>query len=470
MKDIRLTEAAQWMHAKFAGEDKPITGVAIDSRALSENELFFALIGERSNGHDFIEEATRKRAAGVVVSQTVNSELPQLYVEDTCRALGNLARGYRKQFNLPMAAITGSYGKTTVKEMLARILAVEGPVLATQGNLNTGIGVPLTLVRLTPEHRFAVIEMGARKKGDIRYLMELANPTVALINNAGIAHIEIFGSENDVRNAKGELYAGLREDGIAVLNAEDPHLSYWQSLLRGQTVFTFGFGTTADLRISGVQSSNQDSHFKLHYQDQTLPIKLQALGEHNVRNSLAAAATALAMGASLHAVQEGLQLFTPVTGRLQFKKGNLNINININIIDDTYNANPVSMRAALAVLASQPDEKWFVMGDMLELGEHAETWHGDIGEEAKRLGVHRMFGIGKLTKNAIVAFGSNGKHYNDKSTLISELINQIQDLQKELHKNVTVLIKGSRGMRMEEVVAALQNVDGTQVSKENRVC
>lgn len=457
MRPIRLTQAARWMKAKFAGEDKPVTGVAIDSRQIAENELFFALVGERADGHDFVAEATRRNAAGVVVSQTVNSDLPQLYVEDTCLALGNLAKEYRKQFTMPMAAVTGSYGKTTVKEMLASMLAVDGPVLATKGNLNTEIGVPLTLMRLTTEHHSAVIEMGARKRNDIRYLMSIANPTVALINNAGIAHIEVFGSEQDVRDAKGELYAGLREDGIAVLNAEDPHLIYWKSLLRGQRVFTFGYGPKVDLRISNVHPTAEGSTFKLHYQDQTMAITLHAAGEHNVRNSLAAAAVALAMGASMHAVQVGLQQFTPVSGRLQFKTGTGNIKI----IDDTYNANPVSMRAALSVLASQTGEKVFVMGDMLELGEHAETWHCDIGAEAKRMGIHKMFGIGKFTTGAIAEFGMNGMHFQDKSSLIHEL-------KKNLHKDTTVLVKGSRGMRMEEVVTALQNLDDN--IRENRAC
>jgi len=469
ISSIGLQKAAAWMKATFSGEDKSFAGVAIDSRTVAENELFFALIGEKSNGHHFIEEVERRGAAGIVVSQTVNSTLPKLCVEDVGNALGKLAQEYRKQFNIPMAAITGSYGKTTVKEMVASILAVEGAVLANQGNFNTEIGLPLTLLRLTNEHQYAVVEMGARKKGDIHYLMGLAEPSVALINNAGIAHIEIFGSELAVRNAKGELYAGLRPDGIAVINAEDPHVDYWKSLLRGQTVFTFGYGSNVNLSISKVDLDLQGSHFILHYQGQMLPIQLNTPGEHNVLNGVAAAATALAMGASFASVQKGLDQFQPVKGRLQFKKGLRDIQL----IDDTYNANPVSMRAALSVLATQPGEKWFVMGDMIELGDHAETWHRDIGKEAKRLGIHKMFGIGKMTKNALLEFGAQGHHYNDKDNLISEVKHELQASPK----NLTILVKGARAMRMEEVVIALQNSEDIPKSdniskdvKENRAC
>lgn len=455
---LKLKEIAQWMDARLEGEDKIISGVAIDSRSLTANDLFFALVGERVNGHDYIEEVTRKNAAGIVVSQTVSSEIPRLYVKDTRLALGQLGKHYRDQFAIPMAAITGSYGKTTVKEMLASILSTFGPGFATQGNLNTEIGVPLTLLRLKEAHQWAVIEMGARKTGDIAYLMEIAKPTVALINNAGIAHIEIFGSEHAVRDAKGELFSGLSADGIAVMNIEDPHLAYWKSLLKGQKIFSFGSGSLAELRITKIQYFCQSSTFILSYQNQDVRVTLPAPGEHNVRNAMGAAATALAMGASLASVKMGLEKFRPVSGRLEFVTGMLNTNI----IDDTYNANPVSMRAALSVLAAQPGQKFFVMGDMLELGKYAESWHQDIGEEAKRLGIHKMYGIGTLTHHAVVGFGDCGKHYQDKKCLINELIRDIQDnkdFNQNTSKEVTVLVKGSRGMHMEEVVSALQNPD-----------
>lgn len=448
------------MKAKLIGEDKIFSGIAIDSRSVCENDLFFSLIGERVDGHDFINDVKAKGAAAVVVSKTVNTDLPTLQVDDTLKALGRLAKEYRKQFNLPMAAVTGSYGKTTVKEMLASILTAEGPTLATKGNLNTEVGLPLTLMRLTPEHRFAAIEMGARKKGDIRYLMEIAAPTVALVTNAGIAHIEVFGSEQDVRDTKGELYAALRAEGIAVMNIKDPHLAYWKSLLRGQKIITFGHDTTADVYLSDLKSSEQGANFNLHYQHKMEQISLQAAGAHNVLNSLAAAAVALAMGVSMQAVKLGLQQFRPVTGRLQFKTGIMNIRI----IDDTYNANPVSMKAALGVLAEQPGKKLFVMGDMLELGEQAQVWHNEIGQIAKSLGIDGMFGIGKLTQGAIEAFGDHALHYDSKTALIHDLINEVN---KNAQFNVTVLVKGSRGMRMEEVVSALQN---SEIMTENRLC
>lgn len=479
--------------------DISISGVAVDSRSISENELFFALSGERVDGHQFLEEAVKRRAAAVVVSQAVECSLPQLYVKDTRIALGQLANRYRQQFTLPVVSITGSYGKTTVKDMLASILSCEGSVLATKGNLNTDIGVPLTLMQLKPEHRFAVIEMGARKKGDIKYLMEIAEPQFALITNAGIAHVEIFGSEEEVRLAKGEMFANLKPDGIVVMHDNDPNLEYWKSLLKGQKIFYFGSSSQSSLIQSAEHYYPEYSTVKLQYKNETIGVTIFAAGEHNLRNAVAAAALALAMGASLRAVKHGLELFQPATGRLEFKKGLLNVVI----IDDTYNANPVSMRAALSVLAAQPGEKIFVMGDMLELGSFAKTWHQDIGIEAKRLGVQKVFGFGELTAEATIAFGKEAKQYQDKKALIQDLLQYIEELYKknwdnsdqhpnknfkvnhdknlninhdknlninhdknlnmdhDKNNNVTVLVKGSRGMRMEEVVSALQSKDST---------
>lgn len=441
---ISLKLIAHWMRADLEGEDRSVSGVAIDSRTVSDNELFFALVGERVNGHDYIEEVARKNAAGIVASQKVTTAIPRLYVRDTRHALGLLGKNYREQFNMPMAAITGSYGKTTVKEMLASILAVESVGLATQGNLNTEIGVPLTLLQLKDSHQWAVIEMGARKQGDIGYLMDIAQPTVALINNAGVAHIEVFGSELAVRNAKGELFSHLSPEGIAVMNEMDPHISYWKSLLKGQTVFTFGESQQAQLKISSVHYAPQNSTFKLKHQNQEIEVTLFTPGEHNVKNALSAGATALAMGASLQAVKKGLEKFRPVSGRLQFIKGIREITM----IDDTYNANPDSMRAALAVLAAQPGMRYFVMADMLELGDFKESWHRDIGFDAKRLGIHKMFGFGPITRHACSAFGENAQHYEDKNSLI-------HDLKKGLNKDVTILVKGSRGMHMEDVIKEL---------------
>lgn len=458
MKHLRLKKVAEWMNAELKGDDKSISGIAIDSRALAENELFFALNGERVNGHRFIDDAVKRHAAGVVVSETVNSCLPQLYVSDTRIALGQLAKHYREEFFLPMAAITGSYGKTTVKEMLASILKVEGPTLSTEGNLNTDIGVPLTLMRLRAEHQFAVIEMGARKKGDIQYLMELAKPTVVLINNAGIAHIEVFGSEDEVKKAKGEMFSYLEPSGTVVMHECDPHSHYWKSLLHGQKIFTFGLSPDANVRFSGLHQNPQNSTFKIQYQNNSIGVTIKVPGEHNLRNAMAASSLALCMGASLLSVKKGLEQFYPAKGRLEFKT----INNQIKIIDDTYNANPVSMRAALSVLAMQSGEKILVMGDMLELGQYAKTWHQDIGEEAKRLKVDKLFGFGPLTEAAVQAFGENARHYKEK-------INLIEDLKQSLDKNatITILVKGSRGMQMEEVVSAVQNLTG---SKEAKAC
>ncbi len=445
MNVLSLSYIAKILNLPNANPDIRIKGVNADTRKIVPGDLFVALPGERVDGHDYIQEATAKGAVAVLASRKLETHLPCLIVPNTLQALGILAKHYRAQFSIPLLALTGSCGKTTVKEMIAGILAVKGSVLATLGNQNTEVGVPLTLLRLLPEHSAAVVEMGARHKNDIAYLMSITNPSISLITNAGVAHIEIFGSEQGIAQAKGEIFEGLSPEGTVIINRDDANAEYWLGLLKPtQRLITFGFQEKAEIRAINVQIGSQDSRFELITDIGSIFIKLSTVGEHNIQNALAAAAGARAMGVSLADIQAGLENFRSVTGRLQFKAGSLGAVI----IDDTYNANPASMRAALAVLAKLPGKKIFVMGDMFELGSDALDAHRQMGIEAKQLGINTFLGIGELTRAASESFGENAAHYSDKASLIDAL----SVLSVE---GATILIKGSRGMRMEEVVAAL---------------
>jgi len=455
MIELKLSSAAEWMDAKFFAADQLFQGVSIDSRTVQKGNLFFAIKGDNVDAHDFLEQAqTNGAAAAVVDHYQENISLPQLQVDNSILALGRLAKRYRQGFSLALAAVTGSCGKTTVKEMLASILSMEGPFLASKGNLNTEIGVPLSLLCLAPEQRYAVIEMGARQKGDIRYLMNLVEPDVTLITNAGVAHLEIFGSERGIAEAKGEIFSSLKPQGTAVINADDPNADYWRSLLSTQAVVNFGLqakgntkGTPLDFSAANLQQTAETSQFDFLTPLGNRRIQLKAFGEHNVSNAVAAAAVAYVLGISLDNIVLGLEKFLPVSGRLQFKAGKSGIKI----MDDTYNANPVSVLAALAVLANCKGKKIFVMGDMLELGSHAVELHREIGEEAQRLGIDKMYGFGRWTAEATKAFGSQAKHYPDKATLIQSL--EAEEAGQDEER--MILIKGSRGMKMEEIVQAL---------------
>lgn len=473
---MKLSEVALSLGLPFSGPDHEISNFCSDSRKVQPGDFFVAILGERVDGHEFLAEAQRKGAVGALVSRAVLGErsgltdlaglsdmsnFPLFKVPDTIQALGEIARQHRQHFSLPMAAITGSCGKTTVKEMLASILNTKGKCLANHGNLNTEVGVPVTLLRLEPQHQFAVIEMGACKKGDIRYLMRMASPTITLITNASVAHIGVFGSTTQIVEAKGEIYAELDQSGKAVFNLDEPSVHYWQNLLKGQKQITYGFHPDAMIRCDILKQTETGSVVNLKTPQGEVTVNLSAAGRHNISNAMAATAMALemglGMGLSLENVKTGLEAFLPVSGRLQMKWGPQGARI----IDDTYNANPASVKAALAVLQAYPGHKIFVMGDMLELGNDAALMHQEIGKEAKRLGISNLLGFGTLTENTIRAFGENGKHFQDKSSLIEALHDLIQ-------KESTVLVKGSRGMRMEEIVQAF--VETTDSSQEKQSC
>jgi len=443
MSMMSLAEAARLLQGELRGIDAQIAAVSTDSRNLRPGGLFVALVGPRFDGHDFVAAAWRQGACAALVSRPVAAALPQIQVADTRLALGRLGAAWRARFGGWVIALTGSNGKTTVKEMLAAILSCRGRVLATQGNLNNDIGVPLTLLRLTADYAYAVIEMGANHAGEIAYLTQLARPDVALVNNAGPAHLEGFGDLNGVARAKGEIYQGLGPRGIAVINGDDPYADYWTGLVSGREVYDFGLDQPA--RVAGRALDADCNRFRLQAAEQYVDIQLPLLGRHNLRNALAAAATGLAVGIDLEAIRQGLETMAGVAGRLQPLSG-LN---GCQLINDTYNANPASLAAALAALAGVAGPKWLVLGDMAELGPGTAALHKQAGHQVRAAGFQRLYGLGSYSRYAVEAFGSGGRHFETVETLIAALREAV------VQERPTVLIKGSRSMRMERVIQAL---------------
>ena len=444
---MRLSAAAAAVDGELAGQDREFSAVSTDTRTIKAGDLFIALKGEHFDGASFAEKAIAAGAAGVMVNAGAQSNAaPAIHVEDTRIALGLLAASWRKRFAIPVIAITGSNGKTTVKEMAAAILRAASRadgVLATEGNLNNDIGCPQMLLRLRAQHAFAVLEMGMNHPGEIRYLTRLASPDVALVNNAQSAHIGLMGSVRAIAEAKGEIFEGLGERGTAIINADDPHADYWRGLNTGRRVLSFGFSPGADVR-GEYQAGEFGGTLHVASTQGSASIALQVPGEHNARNALAALACALAVNVDLQTAATALARFTGVKGRLQrvpALHGGL-------FIDDTYNANPDSTRAALAVLARQPGRKYFVLGNMGELGEEGPAMHAQIGLAAREVGVERLFGLGELAREAVSAFGAGGIHYERIEELLA-------DVENALAPGVTVLVKGSRAMQMERVVKSL---------------
>jgi UDP-N-acetylmuramoyl-tripeptide--D-alanyl-D-alanine ligase len=451
---MRLAEAARAIGGELRGADVEFEAVSSDTRALQPRALFVALKGERFDGHEFLDEAAGAGAAAALVQASGSTieergSLPLLVVENTRLALGALAAYWRSKFTIPLVALTGSNGKTTVKEMLAAILRThfdppssdpQSRVLATRGNLNNDIGVPLTLLQLRSGHRCAVIEMGMNHAGEIRYLARLARPDVALVTNAGLAHSEFFDSATDIARAKGEIYEDLPQTGAAVINADDRHAELWRGLAAGRRLVEFGLEHEATVTVR-YQLRFLESEIVLKTPGGEAAAVLQAPGVHNVRNALAASAAAWALAVPAGHIATGLSRFSGVPGRLQ-KKAAANGAV---LIDDTYNANPDSARAAIDVLAQAPGRKLLVLGDMGELGPAAAEMHAGIGEHARAGGIDRLLTLGELSAHTARAFGPGAQH----CTSFEELVAAIE---KELAPDVTVLVKGSRFMRMERVV------------------
>jgi UDP-N-acetylmuramoyl-tripeptide--D-alanyl-D-alanine ligase len=449
MSMMRLSEAAAMLGASWpgdgAGSDKEVLRVSTDSRKIQPGDLFIALRGEKFDGGAFAAQALQQGAAGVVLDRAQAPEIASaIRVDDTRLALGRLAAAWRQRFAVPLVAITGSNGKTTVKEMLAAILRVEtgteAGVLCTEGNLNNDIGLPLMLLRLRETHQFAVLEMGMNHAGEIDYLTHLARPDVAVINNALSAHIGFLGSHENIARAKGEIFSGLTDAGIAVFNADDDHAGLWRESNARRCIIDFGLRQPAAVR-GQYQAAGFGSALTISLPNASLDITLQVPGEHNVMNALAAAAAAFALDVSHRSIVAGLSGFAGVKGRLQ-RKPALH---GSTFIDDTYNANPDSVKAALAVLALQPGKKVLVLGDMGELGADAAAMHAEIGMAARAAGVDRLLALGELTKETVGAFGGGAMHFERIQELLAELEN-------ELTSDTTVLVKGSRFMQMERVV------------------
>jgi UDP-N-acetylmuramoyl-tripeptide--D-alanyl-D-alanine ligase len=449
MMDLR--EAARAVGGELHGPARRFGGVSTDSRAVGAGELFVALRGERFDGHEYIAEAQERGAAGALTSHLVQTEAPmaQVVVEDTRVALGRLAASWRGRFAVPVVALTGSNGKTTVKEMLASILAAHlgdrARVLATEGNLNNDIGMPLTLLRLREDHRFAVIEMGMNHEGEIDYLTHIAQPTVALVNNAQRAHVGILGSVEAIARAKGEIYAGLRGSGVAVVNEDDAFAGYWKGLNGAHRIVTFGLSPRADVRAEPAGRG-----WLFHIPGHEFVLELLVRGEHNVRNALAACAAAVALELPADMIRAGLAEFRGVPGRLQRRR----TATGAWVIDDSYNANPESMKAAIRVLAAEPGRRVFVMGDMGELGAGADQMHAEVGAFARESGIDALFTLGEASRHAAQAFGAGAQPFGDLESLIAAA-------GRESASGATLLVKGSRFMRMERVADALAGAGGT---------
>ncbi|MCB1916093.1 MAG: UDP-N-acetylmuramoyl-tripeptide--D-alanyl-D-alanine ligase [Rhodocyclaceae bacterium] len=430
-------------------------GVATDSRTIAAGELFVALRGDNFDGHEFIDAAFSRGAAAALVDRRWFDAVqpaatsPLVVAEDTRIALGDIASAWRSRFSIPLIGVTGSNGKTTVKEMCGAILraqaALDGAepgvsVLATEGNLNNDIGLPLTVLKLAPEHRFAVIEMGMNRPGEIARLSSIAAPTVAVVTNAHRAHLEGMGGLDAVAQEKGAIYGGLTRTGTAVINADDPHAELWRRQSGASARREFGIDQAADVRATYILKG-QGSDLSVQTPAGAFAFELPVPGRHNVSNALAATAATLAAGASVEAIRRGLEAYTGTKGRLERKAG---INGAV-VIDDSYNANPDSVMAGIDVLAATPGRTILVLGDMGEVGPNSAQLHDEVGGYAKSEGVDQLFALGEMSEVAARNFGEGGRHFGRREDLVSAL-------RRSMDADTVVLVKGSRFMRMERVV------------------
>jgi UDP-N-acetylmuramoyl-tripeptide--D-alanyl-D-alanine ligase len=440
---MSLSETVAVLGGRMSGAEARFAGVSTDTRSLRAGELFIALRGERFDGHEFLKHAAAARAAAALVDRDYAGEfpLPVAIVDDTRLALGALARHWRARFQPALVAVAGSNGKTTVKEMLASILrthAGEEAVLATSGNLNNDVGLPLTLLRMRHLHRWCAIELGMNHKGEIAYLAAIASPTVALVNNAQREHLEFMGSVEEVAAENAAVYHALPADGIALINADDAHAEFFRSRAGGRETVNFGLNASAAV-TARYALKPLTSELTIRTPGGTAEATLTIPGMHNVRNALAAAAAAHAVGIDVGTIARGLTAFRPYTGRLQVKEARNGATV----IDDTYNANPDSVRAAIDVLASCPGPTVLVLGDMGEVGHQGKEFHCEVGAYARSKGIARLLALGEATRDAVRAFGDGGRHFEKLDELIANVSGK------------SILVKGSRFMKMERVVAAL---------------
>ncbi|MEI7347462.1 UDP-N-acetylmuramoyl-tripeptide--D-alanyl-D-alanine ligase [Dickeya chrysanthemi] len=445
---VSLRQLADVLGARLVGKDLIISDISTDTRKLTAGCLFVALCGEKFDAHDYAADAVNYGATALLVSKHLPIEVPQLVVDDTRLALGVMAGWVRQQSQARVVALTGSSGKTSVKEMTASILRQCGNVLYTAGNFNNDIGVPLTLFRLTPEHDYAVIELGANHIGEIAYTTAMVRPEAALVNNLAAAHLEGFGSLEGVAQAKGEIFGGLPAQGVAIINADSHDETRWHEVLAGKTLWRFSLQERdgVDFHAGDIRISERGTDFVLHSPMGDIPVTLPLPGRHNIANALAAAALALAVGATPEAVKTGLAQLQAVSGRLfpiALAPGKL-------LLDDSYNANVGSMTAAVHVLAEMPGYRVMVVGDMAELGQDAQACHRQVGEAARKANIDKVLSVGSLSA-LIGETSGTGEHFDNKTALIDRLRALVTQ-----HNTITVLIKGSRSAAMEQVVRALQ--------------
>lgn len=450
---MQLSQVSQAVSGQRSGVDVMLQNISINTRDDCQGRLFVALKGANFDSHEFVAQAEQAGASALLVEQAVETSLPTVTVKNTHQALIDLASWWRSQFVLPLIGVTGSVGKTTVKEMLACIFAEFGDGVVTKGNLNNEIGVPLTLMNLNLKDRYAIVEMGMNHAGEIARLSCMAKPTIAVVNNAAAAHLEGLGSIEAVANAKGEIYQGLSVDGVAIINKDDDFADLWADLAKEHSIITFGLSDGADV-TGRYQEKKGGLTIKVVAKGKKLKIKLNTVGEHSVRNALAAVAVATAAKIPLKNIEAGLANFVPVAGRLTVEKI-----AGVQVIDDTYNANPASMRAAINVLV-QNEDNLLVVGDMAELGAAAEAEHKALGEQAAKRGVKKIYACGDFAELVISGFGKcEGVAFATQASLLERLSHDVL--------SGTILVKGSRSAKMERVVEALHEklVDVSLVSK-----
>lgn len=462
MIPLSLTVIANVVNGEIVNELAEVTvkSVCSDSRQLKQGDLFIALKGPNFDGHRFVEQAASIGCVAALVEEKQDVNLPQIVVSDCYKALGNLAAYVKAHVAPKTVAITGSSGKTTVKEMVAAILTRLGTVLATNGNFNNEIGVPLTLLRLEAQHEYAVIELGANHIGEIAYTTGLTKPDVAVINNIAAAHLEGFGDLCGVARAKGEIFEGLGEQGVALYNQDTPYAHKWQWRLEGKNVRKFSCINPADAYCTDIRMNTKGcTSFILNTHKGNVDIEVPVPGRHNVCNAVAAATVALEFGATLEDIKLGLRDMAPVKGRLNL----INLADEFTLIDDTYNANVESTKAAVELLASYPGRSILVLGDMAELGEDARSYHQEIGEHALGQHIDNILTLGVLSQSTSSVFEQDGQHFSSRELLVEHLAN----LLTEEDQAITVLVKGSRSARMELVVKDIK--DWREKSAKNEV-
>lgn len=442
---IKLSQLAKMLHVDWQGADVTIHGFSTDSRNIQPGDFFIALRGVRFNGHEYLAAVAASGAVAALVSEPVTMTLSTVMVADTSQGLIDLAAAWRRQFHPAIVAITGSCGKTSTRALLQGILSAYRPTLASERSFNNNIGVPLTLLRLRSEHQYAVVEIGANHSGEILPLVRTVQPTVALITNAAASHLEGFGSIEGVARAKSEIYATLQAQDTAIVNQDDFFADYWKGSIKQSQILTFGVNTPADVMAQDIRYHHAaQPSFLLKTPHGEIDIQLTVMGKHNIYNALAAAAAATALNIPLAIIQRGLQGVAAETRRLVLQMGLRRASI----IDDSYNANPASVKAAIDVLTQYGGQRVLVLGDMLELGEASAAFHRDIGVAAQQAGIDFLFAYGPLSQSAVEAFGKSGRHFESQQALVAEL-------RPLLNEKMTVLVKGSNAMGMNEVAQSL---------------